>query len=254
MSWEDEEHEPGWTRRDLVKAGMGVGAVAALAALGTSTAGQLLPPPVKVSGETKETIHYTKFPTPQWWNDRAGSPVKVTDFQEWQGASGVWRGVFQDDKYVPGTGYAVLVIRVRRDEGTFSAPAREEVDLPPGFDLYFDDESRDIRIVVCLDRCVHLCCSPGWQVVKNPPPEYRFLAPAPTYEKYGLDPIYCVCHGSQYEPMVLVKDVNPENGVVYVGARHVHGPATRALPVIPVKAEKDVLVGGMPNSGWYEYC
>lgn len=48
-------------------------------------------------------------------------------------------------------------------------------------------------------------------MIRNPSPEYVYLAPAPTYEKYGLEPIYCVCHGSQYDPLVLVKGVNPKN-------------------------------------------
>jgi len=254
MSWEDEEPEGRWTRRDWVKAGMGIGAVGALTALGASAAGQLLPPPIKASGEVSDEIHYTKFPTPQWWNDRAGSPMTVTDFPEWRGATGTWRGLFRDGKHLAGTGYPVLVIRVKRDDEAFSGPSQDEIELPDGFDLYYDDENRDIRIVVCFDRCVHLCCYPGWQVIRDPPPEYRYLAPALTYEKYGLDPIYCVCHGSQYDPLVLVKNVNPKNEVEYVGARHVHGPADRALPVVPVRAERDVLVGGMPDPRWYEYC
>ncbi len=33
MSWENEDKEKGWTRRDWVKAGMGIGALGALAAL-----------------------------------------------------------------------------------------------------------------------------------------------------------------------------------------------------------------------------
>ncbi len=252
MDWERKDDERKWTRREWVKAGMAVGAVGAAGSLTAAVSGQLLPPPLKQSGEVRDTLYHTRFPTPQWWNDLAGSPMKVTDFKEWQGATGVWRGLFKDGEYVPGTGFPVLVIRIKRDDGVFVAPT--DVGLSDSLQLYHDDAEREVRIVVLLDRCVHLCCSPGWQAIRDPPPEYKFLAPAPTYEKYGLDPVYCVCHGSQYEPMRLVWDVNPKNAARYVGAQHVHGPANRALPVVPVRTEGDVLVGGMGDPRWYDYC
>lgn len=264
MSWEGGDAERGWTRREWVKFGITVGAVGTVGSLGAVTGRQFVPPPIRFSGEIKETIIYTKFPTDQWWNHLAGEPVRVGDFAEWRGATGVWRGLFQSGRYVPGTGFPVLIIRVKRDLERFTSPPESEVDLPEGFSLFYDDPDGDrdpitnvpkgVRIVVLFDRCVHLCCYPGWQTVKDPPPEYRFLAPAPTYEVYGLDPVYCVCHGSQYEPMTLVKHINEANGVEYVGARHVHGPAHRALPVVPLKSEGGTLVGGMPDPGWYVYC
>ncbi len=153
-----------------------------------------------------------------------------------------------------GSGYPVCVIRVKRDDAVFTAPAPGKAEMPQGFSRCYDDPRRDIRIVLCFDRCVHLCCYPGWHVIDNPPPDRTCVAPAPTYEVYGLDPLYCICHGSQHDPMALVKDVNPKNGATYVRARRVHGPASRALPVGPVKAERDVLVDGMPGPRWYDYC
>ena len=134
------------------------------------------------------------------------------------------------------------------------APRPEDVSLPAGYNLYYDDPSRDLRIVALYDRCAHLCCYPGWQVVQNPPPARDYVSDAPTYRVYGLDPIYCVCHGSQYDPMVLVADTNPRNGVRYVGPVRVHGPSSRAIPIIPLRVADDVLLGGMPDPGWYQYC
>src|SRR2546426_1100824 len=78
-------------------------------------AGQLLPPPVKFTGELREQMYYTKWPTDAWWNGRQGQPIRVSDFAEWQGASGVWRGLFLHGQWVPGTGFPVLVIRVKYD-------------------------------------------------------------------------------------------------------------------------------------------
>src|SRR3989442_2302022 len=54
--------------------------------------------------------------------------------------------------------------------------------------------------------------------------------------------------------MVLVVNTNDKSGAQYVGAWRVHGPAPRALPVIPVKAQGLNLVGGMANPVWYVYC
>ncbi|HYY47841.1 MAG TPA: hypothetical protein VFA17_04070 [Thermoplasmata archaeon] len=250
---DDEENKEGMSRREWVKIGLAVGGAAAATATGLIAVGPLLQRPLPAPDLT-EQIRYTRFPDPQWWNDREGQPIRVTDFQVWQGATGVWRGVFIDGKLVSGSGFPVLVIRVKRDDTVFTAPRPEEASLPAGYGLYYDDPARDIRIVAVYDRCAHLCCYPGWQVIQNPPPPRDYVSDAPTYRIYGLDPIYCVCHDSQYDPMVLVTDVNPRNGVRYVGPSRVHGPSTRAIPIIPLRVADDFLLGGMPDPGWYEYC
>src|SRR5438105_15676516 len=90
MSWEKEERERGMTRREWVQIGIGAAAVASIAGLGGLVAGQILPPPFKFNGEVRATIQYTKLPTPQWWNAKAGTTVKVSHFQECQGAAGGW--------------------------------------------------------------------------------------------------------------------------------------------------------------------
>src|SRR6266571_8516165 len=278
MSWEKEEKEKGMTRREWVQLGVGAATVASLAGLGGLVAGQILPPPYKMTGEVRDTIQYTKFPTPQWWNAKAGTPVKVTDFQQGQGATGVWRGLFQDTTYVPGTGYPCMIIRIKRENQFFTEPPAAQLPddfkrlqaSDPAFKLYFDDPALDAanggtRIMVLFDRCVHLCCYPGWHVVNNPPPGRDYAAyvgadplvdpsVVPTYGAFQQDPVYCVCHGSQYEPMLLVVAQNPKNNLLYVGAERVHGPAPRALVVIPLKTEGLNLVGGMVNPGWYVYC
>ncbi len=246
--------------------GMVTGVLGTLGTLGASTWGQLLPPPRKFEGEIRETFSYTKFPTPQWWNPLQGRPVRVRDFDVWQGATAVWRGLFSDGNYVPGTGFPVLVIRIERDLDASSEPSPSDypAPLPEGFGLYYDEEPSDendqegVRIVALFDRCVHLCCYPGWHVVEDPPPSraYRLYTDEepPTYRKYGQDPVYCVCHGSQFEPMSLVVNTNEKNGARYIGAKRVHGPAHRALPLVPVRSQNGELVGGMADPRWYVYC
>src|SRR5205809_7540339 len=101
MSWEKEEKEKGMTRREWVQLGVGAATVASLAGLGGLVAGQVLPPPYKTTGGVRVTRQYTKFPTPQRWNTKAGTPVKVSDFRQWQGATGVGRGRLQATTYAP---------------------------------------------------------------------------------------------------------------------------------------------------------
>ena len=240
-----------------MKTGVMIGVSAGAGAIvGVASYPWLLGPPTKPEGEIRESLVYTRFPfTDTWWNHLSGNEVRVTDLQEWQGASAVWRGLFRNGGWVDGTGYPVVVIRIKRESQFFKAPT--DVALPPGFSLYYDDPVRDVRIVTVLSKCTHLCCYPGWHVVTDPPPPRDYATygvDPPTYTQFGQDPIYCACHASQYDPMVLVVNVNGKNGAQYVGAVRVHGPAPRALPVVPVKAVGDTLIGGMPDPRWYEYC
>ncbi len=260
MSWEEEEKPRGWTRREWVKLSMTLGTVGALGGLGGLLTGQLLPPPVQLSGEVREGLFYTKFPTPQWWNSKDGTAVKASDFNVWDGATAVWRGLYQNGLLIPGTGFPCIVVRVPQDAPEFTFPTQAQMTAngiappPTGYEYYYNDPTSKTKIIVFYDRCVHLCCYPGWHVVTNPPPGRDYVVPPPTYDVYHEDPIYCICHGSQYDPLLLRIDFNPHSNVNYIGATRVHGPAPRALVVIPVKAQGGELVGGMPNPAWYVYC
>ena len=252
-AWEgDEPRSTGWTRREWAKLALAAGAASSVLAMGGTVAGQLLPPPAKFQGELRQEIYYTKWPRPTWWDDRQGRPILATDFQEWQGASGVWRGLFVNERWVPGTGLAVLVIRVKYDATEFQVST--DLVPPRGFSFYHDDPRQRIRLVVFADRCTHLCCPPGWHVITDTVPDRAYRIPPPTYSVYGQDPIFCICHGSQYDPLLLTTNVHPRNGVPYLGATHVHGPTQRALPIVPVRVEGEGLVGGMPDPRWYDYC
>src|SRR3989442_9547905 len=87
----DSERREGWTRRDWVKLGLVIGGSAAAGTVGGGLAGTLLPSPPPE--QTKGPILYTRFPPDQWWNSFEGDPVKVTDFQEWQRATGALGGL-----------------------------------------------------------------------------------------------------------------------------------------------------------------
>ena len=166
-----------WTRRDWLRASAiaGITGVAG-AAVGAEVIAPLLGPPTQPSGELREDFVYTKFAYTQWWDDLVGQPARVTDFQEWQGAQAVWRGLFRDGKWVPGTGLPVLVIRIIRDDTYFSSPDPGPYELPPNYSLYYDDPARNLRLVVLYDRRTHLCCYPGWHVVTDPPPLRDYYA------------------------------------------------------------------------------
>ena len=204
--------------------------------------------------EFRDTIYYPPIPDdpPPWWSARVGEPLRVTDFAIWQGAPGLWRQVFDRGRPVEGTGFRVLAIRVPRDDTAFSAPT--DVSLPQGVSLYYDDPTRDIRIVVLYNRCTHLCCSASWHTSPVPDRLHDYVGSTPTYQVFGEDPIWCQCHDAQYDPMVLTKGRHPRSGLEYVGAANVHGPADRPLPVVPVRVESDILKGTMAYSSWYAYC
>lgn len=180
----------------------------------------------------------------------------MTDFALWQGATAVWRDFFFDSgQWTPGTGYQVLVIRVPRVDTYFNFPETPAYTLPRGYAIFYDDPSRDIRIVAGFGQCTHLCCYPGWHVVTNPPPSRNYLVPPPTCTVYAEDPVFCVCHDAQYDPLLLIEDWNSKSNVPFPGTQLVHGPGTFAMPLIPLcAADDDVLQGGLPDPRWYQYC
>ncbi|TLZ76385.1 MAG: twin-arginine translocation signal domain-containing protein [Methanobacteriota archaeon] len=243
-----------WTRRDWLKASAMAGASAGAGTLvGLALYPTLFGTPAPPRTVARESLVYTNPANLDvWWKGLVNREVSVTDFQEWQGASALWQGIFQDATWVEGTGLPVLVIRVKRDTANFQAPS--DVSVPSGFSLYYDDPGRDLRIVVVFDRSTYLCCYPGWHLVTNPPPLRDYIAYSPTYELYGQDPIYDICHGGQWDPMILEWGTNSRNNTAYVGARMVHGPGFGPLPVVSVRADGDLVVGGMIDPRWYQYC
>ncbi len=260
MSWESREAEgSGVTRRQWVRlslAAAGLAAGAAATGGGAFVLHELLPSPrFTASKVSLNSLVYTPFPQPQWWNSKAYTPVRASDFAVWTGATAVWRGLFDSTgAYVPGTGFPVLVIRVPRVDTYYALPSPLPWTLGEGFSLYYDNPALNIRIVAGFDRCTHLCCYPGWHVVTNPPPGRDYLVPPPTYDVYAQDPVYCICHGTQYDPLLLLADTNPNNGVLFPGMQLVHGPGTFAMPLVPLRAHGDVLEGGMVDPRWYVYC
>src|SRR2546422_8663614 len=117
MSWEKEKREKARPRREWVRVGMAAGAVGAVLGLGGLSIGQILPPPLKFSGEIRETIQYTKFPPTDptadlWWNSKPGTAIKVTDLtQDCKGATEGWPRPNQNNQCDPRTGCANQTIR-----------------------------------------------------------------------------------------------------------------------------------------------
>lgn len=254
----DDKAEPGMTRRQWMQMGLmgtAFAAGAAVMAADVLILREFLPPPGLSHGTVSNTLTYTAFPTQQWWNGLADRPVRVADFALWAGATAIWRGLYDDaGALIPGTGYPVLVIRVPRVDTYYTLPNPSPWSLPTGYSLFYDDPARDVRLVVGFDRCTHLCCYPGWHVVTNPPPGRDYSVPPPTWDVYGQDPVYCICHGTQYDPLLLTASTNPHNGVLFPGLELVHTPGAFAMPLVPLRAVSDVLEGGMVDPRWYVYC
>ncbi len=243
---EEGEEAEGMSRRQFVKYAMAAGMVGLTA---SSVAGfqSLLPGEGRPKGELRLTFEYMRPPaddaSPWWWEARIGQVARPEHFQEWDGAVTWWRGRYDEKGFkVPNVGFPALVIRVPPDL----------IEAPDDFDGYIADEG----ILAFIDKCVHLCCNPGWH--RKPVPEGNHaVVPIPSLDAARQDPIYCICHLSQFDPLQLVWNKHP-NGVEYVGARRVGGPADRALPAIPIKVEGGEIVGDSEDPkwslDWYGHC
>jgi Rieske Fe-S protein len=257
--FEDEDLEKksgriaGLSRRTFMKGVVAAGVVGVLGGAVVSTGSSLLPPPQVPKGTLKESLVFTRFSTEQWWDSLAGQDVRVSDFDMWDGATAVWQGIFDDlGRRFPGTGFPVIVIKLPK------AGLRNTDD--PRFQDLFVERGEEV-MVAYLDRCVHLCCFPGWHIEGLPTkPPRNYLADPVTLTEYQQEPIFCVCHGSQYDPLTVAVDLNPVTRVDYPGARHVHGPADRGLPIVPLEDRGGRLFGVMDEekwpdqAKWYIYC
>ncbi len=260
--WAEEITTHGITRRRSLQL-LGLVGAGAVATSLLASAKSLLPPPIACRGEVSNRFYYA---TPEpgqvvWWKQKGlvRTSARMVDFDLWQGAAMTWRAVLDElGQPEPGCGFPALLIRVDAD--------KVPVLRPTDFDPFVIDVTEDLgkglqryTFVAIYDRCVHLCCFPGWHFFPVPS-SFRDWEPRPrTFELAQQDPIWCQCHNSQYDPVTLKKDVHP-NGVPYIGATKVHGPAPRALPAIPIKRNGlfiegiyDPAEGGHPE--WYSaYC
>jgi len=256
--WTDEPVARGLTRRRTLQL-LGLAGAGAVAASLLATGKALLPPPITCVGAITDRFLYGR-PNPGqtvWWNALVNRPARVTDFRLWDGAATVWRAVLDETgQPQPGCGLPALLIRV---DGSL-------VEYPKG-PFPFGDSTINTTIngelytfVALYDRCVHLCCYPGWHL-RSLPPALRtdYIVQPRSTTLADQDPVWCQCHDSQYDPITLVDDRHP-NGVRYVGGQRVHGPAPRALPAIPlrlngtfIEGTYDPAEGGHPE--WYSaYC
>lgn len=225
----DEEFpdEKGVDRRTFVKAAVGIGAVGLAGSL-VASGKSLLPPPIQPVGEVNEGFVYAKgdTPNPFGFDTLAGRDARPEHFREdWVGTATLWRALLDaEGKQIPGTGFPVLLIRV--DPNVLEVVE----EWVAGRDFL-----KDPAIVAVWDRCVHLCCLPQWRIEKLPPSYQDYDADrVPRTLLSGVDPIWCRCHNSQYDPANVVWDVHP-NGTIYLAANLNHGPATRGLPVVPIE-------------------
>lgn len=258
QDWADADKPVDTGRRRFLNTTLVAGAAGLV---GTLIAGatSLVPPPFVFRGTIEDTFRRQR-----------GGTVRTSDFKLWDGTSAVWRQAFDEDgKTIPFTGFPALLICV--EKRLLQVPPDEvfEGQTMADFVVYTEaprpdtGELVDAAIVALYDRCVHFCCRPSWH--RQPVAEgYKaeWTGPRTLEAVIGpQDPIQCLCHFSMYDPVTLVRNVHPPpKAVPYIGARHVHGPATRALPCIPLRASGDVPAGIYePEEGghpeWYSaYC
>ena len=256
--WADEERPADTGRRRFLQGTLIAGAAALV---GTTIAGakSLIPPPFEFRGTIENTFRYGVPESSSNWvlqKNLQFQVVHVTDFKLWDGASTLWREAFDEGgKAISGTGFPALIICVEASL----------LEVPTEFESYV--VRRDVGgvpavFIALYDRCVHLCCKPGWHYNVVPSTLHDYVTqPRTLLASPPQDPIWCQCHNSQYDPVTIVSDIHPPPAnVPYIGARFVHGPATRALPCIPLKLNGTILEGIYdPGDGghpeWYSaYC
>ena len=261
QDWAAEERPADQGRRRFLTATLLAGGAGLV---GTMIVGavSVIPPPFVFRGTIEETFRTQR-----------GGVVRLSDFQLWDGIAAVWRQAFDDSgEVIPLTGYPALLIAVERrllqvpSDEVFEGRTMADFVISAQLPRRDTGELVDAAIVGIYNRCVHFCCRPSWHqepVAEGFRAEWPNIALPRTLEaEVGpQDPIQCLCHYSMYDPVTLVRNVHPPpKAVPYIGARHVHGPATRALPCIPLRAAGETLVGLYnPEEGghpeWYSaYC
>ena len=227
--------EVGVDRRTFMKAAIGIGAIGLTGSL-VASGKSLIPPAIEAQGIVNEGFVYAKgdTPNPFGFDQYSGQDAKVEHFaDDWSGAATLWRALFDPDgKQIPGTGFPVILLRV--DPDLYAHPPEWVAGL---------DYISDVGVIAIWDRCVHLCCFPGWHLTKLPPTYQDYDASrVPRTFLAGQDPIWCRCHNSQYDPVTIVWDVHP-NGTIYMGANMAHGPAKRALAAVSITEASGRIVG-----------
>ena len=266
--WADEDPPADRGRRRFLQATLVAGA-AAVVGTTVASAKSLIPPPFTFTGTIENTFRYGLPENPSNWvvqRNLVGQVARVTDFHLWDGAAFIWRQAYDEGgRAILTTGFPALIICV--DDRLLRAP--------PAFDPYVIRRQVDgvpAALVALFDRCVHLCCKPGWHFYPVPNELHNYTVEPRTFQATDpatgtpkpQDPIWCQCHNSQYDPVTLVENAHPPSNKApaytpYIGAQFVHGPATRALPCIPLKLAGTTLEGTYePPEGhpeWYTvYC
>jgi len=261
--WADEERPADPGRRRFLRGTLVAGAAGLV---GTAVAGakSIIPSPIEFRGTVENGFRYGRPDNPNvWYAPLSNRPVATTDFRLWQGASVLWRSVLDETgAVVPGSGFPAVIVCVEASL----------LEAPPEFEPYVvraDVDGVPAAFVAVYARCVHLCCKPGWHQYPVPDafrnyivePRTLLATDSATGAPDPQDPIWCLCHNSQYDPLTLVRDVHPPPAnVPYIGARYVQGPATRGVPCIPLRTAGTLLEGIYdPDEGghpeWYSaYC
>lgn len=232
----ERDREEGLSRRELLKAGAVVGATA-LTGLGAYLVVQSLTArPGRT--EVRDTFVYVEaqgaLATP-WWEEAGlvGQEAFFVDFEPGRGANVLWRSVWDADGELAG-GLPALLMGVDEADVTFPASYPKQEFIVDG-------------VYAVFNCCTHACCRSGWKM--REPPNY--------VEYLGYETLYCPCHDGQFHPDVVVEDQHPEppiaSGAPYIGVKPVAGPVERAMPLIPLEADGERIVGLLRYPGWYRY-
>lgn len=237
----DDDEEGGIDRRTLLKLGLAAGAGAA-AGTGTFAVLRALTVPSDRRLERRDTFEYLDpsqgAELPVWYVDEGlvGRQAQASDFEPGRGANVVWRKTVNARGELEFPGFPALLIRM----------TYEELEFPEGWPR--EDYVVD-GLYAVFNCCTHACCAAGYKLI----PRAQYLTDP------GFDTVYCRCHATHYDPKKIVVDAHPDppegSGATYLGVHWIPGlgPGDRAMPLIPIEVEGDVVRGRMDHPEWYQY-
>lgn len=175
-------------------------------------------------------------------------------------ASGLWSGLPVIATYVPHQENSTKPLTENEPRFQFHDGYTESGEyIGSGFEIDEKEEYSSLSIhdnmIIIFARCPHLCCIPGWQLVRNDFTADNWL---PGGTDSGGNKLFCICHSSRYDPTVIEKNRNRNRGTGgvfdYIGVKRTGGPAPVGMPLIPFVLNGDMIEALPDFKDWYTFC
>ena len=266
-----EESNPAIDRREFMRHSFNTAAgVITMASLGSIGFASLLMGTADSSGGDSAVRFWvpTGAEDSAWYGDRHLEPMNYSAFVDaaansgtgMSGAQGVWSGMPVNVVYVPHEENVAKAPTTNVPRFQFMDGYNESGKyIGSGYELEENPDYASLSIhdnlILIFSRCTHLCCIPGWQLVKN---DFTNDQWTPGAVDAGGNKLFCICHSSRFDPTAIEKNRsrNRSSGAEFdfVGIRRTGGPAPYGLPLIPWVKSGDIIEALPDFIDWYTYC